>query len=243
MYPKGTIYHIYTAEKSGLHGEVSLQAPVKTKLIYSLARGIGAGLIGFIIISFIFTFGPLIQDEVNYNLGTNKIEYQPSQVDLVNAQNTTVIQNEARSFGVDSYFSVVIPKIGAKANIIANVDPTNEKEYDAALAEGVAHAKGTYFPGQGQSIYLFAHSTNGPWNVARYNAVFYLLDKMTKGDQIIVYFADKRYVYEVTATKIVGPNDTSALSAQSSSEQLILQTCYPPGTSWNRLLVFAKPVN
>lgn len=233
MYPKGTIYN---SKKSASHGEIFLHAPLKIKLLYTLAQGIGAGLIGFVIIAILFTFGPLIKQEILYDFS------HPSEINIINAQNTSAIQKEAQNFGVDSYFSIVIPKIDAKANIIANVDTGNIVEYDKALSEGVAHAKGTFFPGQGRKIFLFAHSTNSPFNVARYNAVFYLLDKMTAGDQIIIYFADKRYIYKVTDTKIVGPNDTTALTSPSESELLILQTCYPPGTSWNRLLVLAKPI-
>ncbi|HWA51555.1 MAG TPA: sortase [Patescibacteria group bacterium] len=237
MYPSGIIYHIYNSEKSGPHGSANLHASRATKIAYTFARGFGAGLIGFIIIAAIFTFGPLVKNELGYDLSIH-----PSQVDLINAQNTSAIQQEAQNFGVSSYFSIVIPKINAHANIIANVDAGNQKEYDEALQEGVAQAKGTYFPGQGKTIFLFAHSTNSPLNVAKYNAVFYLLDKMQTGDQIIVYFADQRYVYKVSETKIIGPNDTSYLSYNDGSETLILQTCYPPGTSWNRLLVLAKPV-
>lgn len=236
MYPSGTVYNIYNSNQSGVHGEVKLQAPRKIKLLYTLARGVGAGLIGFVVISFLFTFGPLIKQEINYDF------YKPDPVQLINAANTSLIQDEAKKFGVNSYFSVVIPKIGAKANITANVDAGNEKEYDLALSEGVAHAKGTYFPGQGREIFLFAHSTNGVWNVARYNAVFYLLDKLRVNDQIVIYFSDKRYIYKVYDTKIVGPKDTAAIDQEGNGEVLVLQTCYPPGTSWNRLLVLAKPI-
>src|SRR5258708_29642206 len=235
MYPKGLVY---SSKKSATHGEVFLHASLQIKILYTLARGVGAGLIGFIIIAALFTFGPLVKEEVSYDLYHGS---QGNQVDLINAKNTTMVQEEAQKFGVSSYFSIVIPKINAKANIIANVDAANEVEYDKALTEGVAHAKGTYFPGQGKEIFLFAHSTNGAWNVARYNAVFYLLDKLSAKDKIIIYFADKRYIYEVTDTKIVSANDTSYLN-NSARETLILQTCYPPGTSWNRLLVFAKPI-
>src|SRR5579859_1002060 len=121
MFPKGIIYYIYDSKHSGPHGSVSLHAPLKTKVAYTLARGFGAGIVGFVIIALLFTFGPLIKDEVSYTFGLNKINYTPSQVDLINAQNTSTIQDEARSFGVSSYFGIVIPKIGAKANIIANV--------------------------------------------------------------------------------------------------------------------------
>lgn len=240
MYPRGVIYHIFNPKKSGPHGTVYLHASKKVKAAYNLVRGVSAGLIGFVIISIIFTFGPLVKEEISYDLGLTKGGYTLSQTDTINAANTGKIQEEASKFGVSSYFSIVIPKINAKANIIANVDASNEKEYDQALSEGVAHAKGTYFPGQGKGIFLFAHSTNGSWNVARYNAVFYLLDKLQSGDQIVIYFADKRYIYKVSETKIVSPKDTSDFNYES--ETLVLQTCYPPGTSWNRLLVIAKPV-
>lgn len=241
MFPRGTIYN---SHRSASHGEVYLHADLKTKVLYTIARGVGAGLVGFVIIAAIFTFGPLIKDEASYNLGLNKINLNlTTDSNKIDAENISKVQEEARSLGLNSYFSVVIPKIGAKANIVANVDAGNEVEYDKALSEGVAQAKGTYFPGQGKNIFLFAHSTNSPLNVAKYNAVFYLLDKLSSGDQIVVYFADKRYVYEVSSTKIVGPTDSSFLNDNSNGETLILQTCYPPGTSWNRLLVFAKPVD
>lgn len=241
MYPHGVIYYIYDPKKAGPRGTSYLHATFPVKVIYTLGRGVGAGLIGFVIILLLFTFGPLIRQELSYDFGLNKINTL-SQADLINAENTSFIQKEAESYGVSSYFSIVIPKIGAKANIIANVDAGNEKEYDAALMQGVAHARGTYFPGQGKNIFLFSHSTNSLLNVSRYNAIFYLLNKMSPGDQIIIYFADKRYIYQVSETKIVGPNDTLFLAETSSTETLILQTCYPPGTSWNRLLVLAKPV-
>lgn len=243
MYPNGIIYHIYNPKKSGLHGEANLHAKLPVKILYTLGRGLGAGVIGFVVIALIFSFGPLIKDEISYRLGQSKINYD-TQIESASAENISSVQAETRNLGVNSYFSIVIPKIGAKANIVANVDPTNESEYDQALKEGVAHAKGTYFPGQGKTIFLFSHSTNSLFNVSRYNAIFYLLDKMSSGDKIVVYFSDKRYIYKVTKTKIVGPNDTSFLNGDTlSGETLILQTCYPPGTSLNRLLVFAKPAD
>src|SRR5579859_5233263 len=107
MYPRGVVYQRGKSPKSG---EIRLHASLKTKILYNFVRGVGAGLIGFVIIAILFTFGPLIKQEVSYDL------YHPSQVDLVNAQNTNTIQQEAKSFGVDSYFSIVIQKINARAN-------------------------------------------------------------------------------------------------------------------------------
>jgi sortase A len=143
----------------------------------------------------------------------------------------------------DTSFSIIIPKIGASAKIFPNVDPFNEKEFLPILSKGVAHAKGTVFPGINGNTYLFAHSTDNFWDVGRYNAVFYLLKDLNPGDEIVIFFQNKRYNYVMKSSKIVSPNDVSYIvnSQKQNKETLILQTCWPPGTAWQRLIVFAEP--
>ena len=143
---------------------------------------------------------------------------------------------------VDPNFSIVIPKIAANAKILANVDPTDEKIYLPALQKGVAHAQGTAFPGEGGHIFLFAHSTDYFWNVGAYNAVFYLLGKLEKGDEVNIFYKGQRFVYKVIAKKIVDPKQVEYLTRKSNKEFLTLQTCWPPGTTLKRLLVFATRV-
>jgi sortase A len=142
---------------------------------------------------------------------------------------------------VDPNFSIVIPKIAANARIIDNVNPADESEYLEKLKFGVAHAAGTYLPGQNGHIFLFAHSTDYVWNISTYNAVFYLLYKLDAGDEVDVFFEGRRHVYVVTDKKVVDPTDVQYLTNKTESEALTLQTCWPPGTTLKRLLVFAKP--
>jgi len=158
------------------------------------------------------------------------------------AERINKVRQEAASYGVNSYFSVVVPKIGAASDVVANVSTAGKSDYLEALQQGVAHARGTYFPGQGREIFLFSHSTDSPLNFARYNAVFFLLGRLEAGDEVIVFFADKKYVYEVVDKQVVPASDTTWLTQGSPEELLILQTCYPPGTTWKRQLVFAKPI-
>lgn len=244
MYPRRTIFR--SGDKD--HWDITLGASLKERLVYGLMQGIGAGIIGFVVIMVIFTFGPLVKEEALYNLGFlgQKTTVRNGFGDLLTkafAENTSKVQSEAKSLSLDSYFSIYIPKIDAKARIIANVDTGNKDEYDDALSHGVAHAKGTYFPGQGKNIFLFAHSTDSPLNFARFNAVFYLLGKLDKGDRITIYFADKKYTYQVSDKVTVPASDTKWMTNPPvSGEALILQTCYPPGTTWERLLIIAKPV-
>ncbi len=144
---------------------------------------------------------------------------------------------------VDTNFSILIPAIGANAKIYPNVDPSNPNDFLPILQKGVAHAKGTVFPGMKGNIYLFAHSTDNFWDVGRYNAVFYLLKDLQKGDEIVIFFQGKRHNYIMTGSKIVDPSDVSYIvnAKNQNKEQLILQTCWPPGTTFQRLLVFAEP--
>ena len=141
----------------------------------------------------------------------------------------------------DPNFSIIVEKIGADAPIIPNVDATNKAIYTDALKRGVAHALGSSFPGQPGVTYLFAHSTDTIFNVPRFNAIFYLLNDMVAGDKIVVFFDNKRFDYIVTETKITEPEDVSYFTMKTAEQILVMQTCYPPGTTWKRFLVIAKP--
>jgi len=141
----------------------------------------------------------------------------------------------------DPSFSIVIPKLDARARVISNIDAGSQEIYMEALKKGVAHAAGTGFPGSGKTIYLFAHSTNAQWNVVRYNAVFFLLNDLDLGDEIWLVYNNKLRAYAVTDKKVIPASETSYLTRYQEGETLILQTCWPPGTVFKRLLVFARP--
>ena len=201
---------------------------------------LGTALIIFSMLGFLLTYGPIIKVEIGYKLSqllTSEKDRTGSFGELLNK--TFLDEPE----GVpDPNFSLIIPKIHAKARVIVGVDAANETEYLSALKSGVAHAKGTGFPGSDGTIYLFAHSTNSPINVLRYNAVFYLLRELEVGNEVQIYFRGVKHRYTVSDKKIVEPTDVSYLSPTNpeGKELLILQTCWPPGTSLKRLLIFAK---
>lgn len=243
MRPEGLIYKKGTSPSSG---GVTLSLSKVERFAYRLLRSLGAGFVAFSLVAFAFSFGPVIRQEIFFRFGSQgeipKTSGFGRLVYQAEAQRKELIKKEAEDLGVDSNFSLVIPKINAASDIIANVDASSEDDYFQALERGVAHARGTYFPGQGKNIYLFSHSTDSIFNISRYNAVFYLLGKMEEGDRIIVYFSDERYDYEVKEKVVTGAKDTSWLNETTSEEVLILQTCDPPGTVWKRLLIIAKPL-
>ncbi len=234
---------IYSSEWKKPSDQTQVSISKFGKLAYHVIRVLGGGLLGFAVIGLIFSFYPIINEEISYRFKTSpKYSRFGDLLSQINAENIIVIKEETQKLGTGSYFSAYIPKINAKADIISNVDPGKREEYMEALQNGIAHAKGTYFPGQGKSIYLFSHSTDSFLNFAKYNAVFYLLSKLEKGDRVIIYFLDKKYKYEVSEKIIAKPEDTSWLQREGNGEELIMQTCDPPGTTWNRLVVVAKPL-
>ena len=105
----------------------------------------------------------------------------------------------------------------------------------------MAHAAGSALPDEDGTIYIFGHSTDADINVARYNAVFYLLRKLEPGDLIQVYFQGQEYRYQVIAKKTVDPTDIADITSVTGQRRLVLQTCWPPGTTWKRLLIIAEP--
>lgn len=141
---------------------------------------------------------------------------------------------------VSTDFGLVIEKINANAKIVAQVDPGVEKEYTAALKEGIAEAKDSTEPGQPGNLFLFSHSTDAPWNIIRYNAIFYLLRELESGDRVIVFYQGRRYDYIVFDKTIAPASDISFLANRYDKPVLTLQTCDPPGTTLNRLIIRAK---
>ena len=142
----------------------------------------------------------------------------------------------------DNEMELVIPKIAVRTQVLANVDPNREAEYDSILSNKAAHALGSSLPGEKGLIYLFGHSTNSIFNKDFFNPVFYSVKNLEVGDQIALLYKGKVYVYKVDEKMVVNADDFTAVKAGKDEEKLVLQTCWPPGTSWKRLLIIARPI-
>jgi len=142
----------------------------------------------------------------------------------------------------DTDFGLVIEKIGLNESVVAGVDPDDKAEYRKALKKGVAHARGTEYPGSVGNVYLFAHSTANVWDAVTLKSYFTLLRKLEPGDRVVVFYQGNRYDYEVYAKKVIDPTDTSDLTGHAEEPILTLQTCDPPGSDARRLIVKARLV-
>jgi len=145
---------------------------------------------------------------------------------------------------IDLSYRIIIPKILAEAEVVENISPYDPVEYQRVLSQDrVAQAKETAKPGsgKGKSVYLFAHSSREGITVARTNPVFFLLGELKSDDEVIIQYHGKEKRYRVYDKKIVTASNLDYLNySDPEREVLILQTCWPIGTDWKRLLVFAE---
>ena len=130
---------------------------------------------------------------------------------------------------------IIIPKISVKAPVVWD---SSENDLLEKLKEGVVHYQGTSHPGEGGNIFLVGHSSNYFWISSDYNTIFALLDKLENGDRIEVSYKNKKYFYDVKDKRTVEPNQVEVLQ-DTPKETLTLMTCWPVGTTLNRLIVQA----
>lgn len=133
---------------------------------------------------------------------------------------------------------IVAPAINLDAPIIWQVQPD---QILSALKKGIAHYGPTSLPGQNGNVFLTGHSSNYWWDDGLFKQVFALLDKLNNGDKIYLGYDGKTYVYQVEKKIIVQPNSIEVLNPGDHSI-LSLMTCYPVGTTLNRLIIQAKQI-
>lgn len=219
---------------------------MRFSLLTDVIRALGYTIMAMTVLGIGGLFAPIAYQEISYRFGLPNQSVpviavtKQSFSDLIAASHTGIEVPEV--IPADESFRIVIPKINVNSTVLPNVSASDPDEYLAALKQGVAHAKGTFLPGQGGTVFIFGHSTDYVWNVNFMNAQFYLLKELEKGDEVVVYYHGKRFIYTVTKKLITDPEDLSVLQPIQNGEKLVLQTCWPPGTAFRRYIIEAEPV-
>ena len=135
-------------------------------------------------------------------------------------------------------FGIKINRIDVLAPVVKNVDGADKNIYKKELQKGVVHMKGTAFPGEGSNIFIFGHlSSEIGWG--KYAKIFARLGESKVGENIVIYYKNKKYHYEIFDKKIVEKTELSVIKP-TKEEQLTLMTCWPIGTADKRLIIKAK---
>ncbi|MCP4524224.1 MAG: sortase [Candidatus Gracilibacteria bacterium] len=143
---------------------------------------------------------------------------------------------------------VIIPKIGKNIPLVdiknRALDSSNELNniFMKELEKGIIRYPGSAKPGKEGNSFIFGHSSNFPWIKGDYNDVFALLDNVEFDDEIIVYYNQKKYKYIIRKKHVISPGNVSVLKQEKNTSELTLMTCWPIGTTLNRLIVTAELV-
>lgn len=135
---------------------------------------------------------------------------------------------------------IEIPGLGIEAPLIFPDDSSNGVVHDA-LNRGVVHFPGSALPGRSGITEILGHSAPEGWPKIKYDWVFTRIVELEKGNQIFVYFNNRKYVYEVEETVFIEKGEELPDYPLTNSENmLVLVSCWPPGKDLRRIAVVSE---
>lgn len=180
---------------------------------------------------------PVTNTAIGKATGFSDFTFEELQEDVLG---TSTINNKQNN--IPKYYYLSIPKLGIVDAQVetnpANLDPT----------DALGHYIGSELPGDIGNSLIYGHSVLPIfYNPKNYKTIFSKLDKLEAGDEIIVNYNNKKYVYKVEGTRIENPDTIDPLQEIKprylNESTMVLMTCYPFGTKINRLMVDAVLVN
>jgi sortase A len=117
-----------------------------------------------------------------------------------------------------------IPEIGLDVVVVAGVSVDD-------LKRGPGHYPETPMPGQFGNAAIAGHRTT-------YDQPFINVDDLEPGDEIVATTLAGRFVYAVTGTEIVEPDDTDVVATTNPDiAELTLTSCHPKWSARQRIIV------
>lgn len=210
----------------------------------AVTRGVGEILITLGVLLLLFVAYQLVWTNVEASRAQGQVSdairdtWQRPQAAGPDAQGAETQDDDAgtRQTAVDfgSGFAFLrIPRLGEDYTV-----PVLEGVDLEVLAQGVGHYPQTALPGQVGNFAVAGHrATNGE--------PFAYLDRLQRGDAMVVETRDAWLTYVVDRTQIVSPSDVWVLDpvpgqpgAKPTERLITLTTCNPRWASYERLIVF-----
>ena len=186
----------------------------------------------FLICFLIFNFNKTLIFS-NYKTTWHKLGnlFEQSQKPFLNAFHTSIIKEN----------KLEISKLNISAPIISNEKNASKERIKQQLRKGVL-LYSDVLPGEKGKVIILGQSTQAGLSIINYTNIFSDLNQLEKGDEILIYYNKKKYIYEVFDKKIFLPKDEKqALLIQDANQSiLILLTCWPPGKDYKRLGILTK---
>ncbi|HEV7807325.1 MAG TPA: class E sortase [Solirubrobacteraceae bacterium] len=118
-----------------------------------------------------------------------------------------------------------IDRIGVSTVVVDGTDATS-------LRKGPGIYDDAPFPGAPGTVAIAGHRTT-------YLAPFRHVDRLRRGDDIVLEMPYGRFRYRVERTRIVAPSEVSVVK-RVSYDRLVLSACHPLYSAAKRIIVFAR---
>jgi sortase A len=102
----------------------------------------------------------------------------------------------------------------------------------SALRKGPGHYSETALPGQRGTVAVAGHRTT-------YLAPFRTIDRLRRGQPVVIEMPYGRFTYRVERQRIVAPSATEVLRP-AGHDRLVLTACHPLYSAAQRIVVFAR---
>jgi sortase A len=120
---------------------------------------------------------------------------------------------------------ILIPRIGVKFVFVAGAG-------ERSLKKGPGHYDSTVLPGQRGTVGIAGHRTT-------FLAPFRRLDRLNRGEQIVLTMPYGRFTYTVEDSVVVSPSKGTVLR-RVNHDRLVLTTCTPLFSAAKRLVITAR---
>jgi len=127
----------------------------------------------------------------------------------------------------DPVAKIRIPSIGVNRTVVEGVSLDQ-------LKRGPGHYPETPLPGQAGNVSIAGHRTT-------YGQPFHNFDKVKVGDQVIFETLQGKFVYEITESVIVEPDQVEILEDKGDN-RVTLIACHPKYSAAQRLILIGKLV-
>ena len=197
-----------------------------------VVRGVGKSLIAMGVLIFLFVGYQLWGTGIAEARDQKALKDQFSQ--RVSAVPSTGVPDAAAGASVepppapvpgDAVALIRIPELGLEKAVVEGVGVPD-------LKKGPGHYSDTPMPGEKGNAAIAGHRTT-------YGAPFGELDKLSRGDPILVTTHAGDFRYEVDHLRVVDPSESWVLD-NTDDDRLTLTTCHPKFSAAQRLIVVAK---
>lgn len=114
-----------------------------------------------------------------------------------------------------------------------------------AMNYGVVHYRingASAYPGEIGNFVVMGHSAGDVYSANQYKFIFSGLERLEDGDIMYVHYNSVRYTYKMVGREIIWPTEVSKLVLEIDKPMMTLVTCWPLGTSRQRLLIYAEQI-